>query len=412
MKHSLSLALQHYFPLVGKLTWSPQCTAPEIVYVDGDSISFTVVESNFSFHHLCGNHPRNANEFSPLNTPLLPRSSTTGEIIYPLLAMRVTLFPNSGICVGLSISHAVSDAMTAGHFMKLWTLFCNNLEQETTSLFSHLLPSFDRTTIIKPPGIDTTYLNFLENINISQQSFLLPTTPTYFGHDKVVATFIMDLPKIKKLKKWVRSRIIEINKKEPSFNISTLVVTCAYVWVCLIKALGGDNSREHLAIPMDCRAHLDPALPETYFGNCVLCCFATTNKEDLVGEDGIVIAVEVIGKAIHTLGKSVFDDLHNFLDKFFSLASERLFVVGGSPKLGAYDLSFGWGRPKKIDYISATTALGYITLFECGDDGYKGLEIGIAMEKAEMDAFTSFFEDSLNNLPGQNSSSMARLSKI
>ncbi|KAF6135308.1 hypothetical protein GIB67_033301 [Kingdonia uniflora] len=282
MKHSLSLALQHYFPLVGKLTWSPQCTAPEIVYVDGDSISFTVVESNFSFHHLCGNHPRNANEFSPLNTPLLPRSSTTGEIIYPLLAMRVTLFPNSGICVGLSISHAHWEVTIRGNTLPfLWTA-----------------------------GLTLILLCL--------------------------------------------KRTLEI-----------------VFFVVSQQQIGGLSWRRW-----------------------------------------IVIAVEVIGKAIHTLGKSVFDDLHNFLDKFFSLASERLFVVGGSPKLGAYDLSFGWGRPKKIDYISATTALGYITLFECGDDGYKGLEIGIAMEKAEMDAFTSFFEDSLNNLPGQNSSSMARLSKI
>ncbi|KAF6157908.1 hypothetical protein GIB67_015224 [Kingdonia uniflora] len=88
MKHSLSLTLQHFFPLAGNLTWCPQSTVPEIVYVDGDSVSFTIVESDFSFDHLCENHSRDAKEFSPLNTPLLPRSSATGEIEYPLLALR------------------------------------------------------------------------------------------------------------------------------------------------------------------------------------------------------------------------------------------------------------------------------------------------------------------------------------
>ncbi|KAF6157906.1 hypothetical protein GIB67_015222 [Kingdonia uniflora] len=212
--------------------------------------------------------------------------------------------------------------MTANNLLRLWASICSNLDGDTTNVLSHLLPSFDKTIIINPNGIETIYLNYLKKINISQKSFALPPTPTDFGNDKVVATFIMDLPKIKKLKKWVLSRIIEKTNKEPSFNLSAVVVTCAYVWACLIKALGGDSLREQLAIPIDCRTRLDPALPEAYFGNCLMVSFTAMNNNDLVGKDGIVVAAEVIGKAIHTIAKSVFDGSENLLANLISLRSE------------------------------------------------------------------------------------------
>ncbi|XXG87569.1 hypothetical protein AAC387_Pa11g2224 [Persea americana] len=52
LKHSLSLALQLFYPLCGNLTLSPQTGFPEIHYVDGDSVSFSAVESAADFHHL------------------------------------------------------------------------------------------------------------------------------------------------------------------------------------------------------------------------------------------------------------------------------------------------------------------------------------------------------------------------
>ncbi|KAF6149302.1 hypothetical protein GIB67_026158 [Kingdonia uniflora] len=415
MKHSLSLTLQHFFSLVGNLTWSPQSAVPEIVYVDGDSISFRVAESSFNFNHLCGNHPRDANDFASLTSHLVPRySSTTAEVQYPLLALQVTLFPNSGICVGVTMSHIPADGMSSTHFMKFWASVCSNLGQKTTTLLPDFLPSFDRTTIIDPQGIETAYLNYLKTINITQQSFTLPSTPTGPVHDKVVATFIMDFNNIVKLKKWVLRRTIEQNKKEPYFNLTSLIVTSAYVWVCLIKAMESvnvlDSSREHIVIPVDCRTRLDPALPVTYFGNCIVNSCATIDKNDLVGEDGIVIAAEMIGKAIQTTCKNVLDGAENLFANIFSVESERVFEINGSPKMGAYDVNFGWGRPKKYEVIYIDDDCGYITLSDCGDSTDRSLEVSVTLKRLEMDAFASIFHDTLNNLLNA-SSAMSLLSK-
>ncbi|XXG39042.1 hypothetical protein AAC387_Pa01g0102 [Persea americana] len=52
LKHSLSLALQLFYPLAGNLILSPQTGEHEVRYVEGDSISFTVAESTADFHQL------------------------------------------------------------------------------------------------------------------------------------------------------------------------------------------------------------------------------------------------------------------------------------------------------------------------------------------------------------------------
>ncbi|KAF6170084.1 hypothetical protein GIB67_042814 [Kingdonia uniflora] len=246
--------------------------------------------------------------------------STHETFTLTLLAVRVTLFPNSGICMGTTTSHAAVDGMAIGHFLRSWASFCSHLGGDTSLPHDYLLPTFDRSTITDPYGIKVSYLKDLKRFNISQQSFSVPSTPTD-QNDKVVATFVMDLVKIEKLKKWVSRGILEKNKKDPTFNLTTLVVTCAHVWVCLVQALGGDDTletaKEHFIVAVDCRTRLDPALPQ-----------------------------------------------HIFIAKLLVFAQERLLGVSGSPRLKLYDVNFGWGKSKKVEIISSTVTYGCVTLSE------------------------------------------------
>ncbi|KAF3453614.1 hypothetical protein FNV43_RR04055 [Rhamnella rubrinervis] len=62
--------------------------------------------------------------------------------------------------------------------------------------------------------------------------------------------------------------------------------------------------RTSFSLPVDCRSRLKPALPSTYFGNCILIQKACAEAEDLHGEDGIVSAVEAISEALRELDES------------------------------------------------------------------------------------------------------------
>ena len=55
-------------------------------------------------------------------------------------------------------------------------------------------------------------------------------------------------------------------------HVSTFCLTCAFTWVCLVKAEVNelnDINNIHLVFQVDCRSRLVHPLPTTYFGNCV-----------------------------------------------------------------------------------------------------------------------------------------------
>ena len=70
--------------------------------------------------------------------------------------------------------------------------------------------------------------------------------------------------------------------------------------------------------------------------------------------------------------------------------------VAGSPKFRAYDVDFGFGRPKKVEIVSVTKT-GAMSVAESRDE-QGGIQIGIGFPKDEMDCFKKCFIDGLKNL--------------
>lgn len=72
-------------------------------------------------------------------------------------------------------------------------------------------------------------------------------------------------------------------------------------------------------------------------------------------------------------------------------------MVAGSPKLEFYyETDFGWGKPKKIEEISIDKMRAISFTESRVVKG--GIEVGLALTKAKMDAFTMFFSESLDVL--------------
>ena len=95
LKHSLSLALQHFYPLAGNLLlFPPNLGEPKIHYEDGDLVSLTFSESNTDFDYLVKNHPREVACFHPL-VPHLPPVCEKGNtlLVAPVFAIQISAFP-------------------------------------------------------------------------------------------------------------------------------------------------------------------------------------------------------------------------------------------------------------------------------------------------------------------------------
>jgi hypothetical protein len=393
LKHSLSLTLQHYLPLAGTLTWPKDSHKPIINYIEGDSISFTLAESSADFYHLSGNNCFiEAKEYHSL-VPHLPTSHEQAQV----LALQVTIFSNCGFCIGIATHHAVLDGKSSSMFMKSWAHLCKHGGDGGLSLVPELTPSYDRTVIKDPAGLEGIFLNQWMNHgglnNKSLKVWELETPP-----DVVRGTFELSHAKIQKLMQFITTMLAmeEKNEQKQPLQLSTYTVTCAYTWVCLAKAEGVRDAKFLLGINVDARRRLDAPIPATYFGNCIGFRAPVAERNELLGEDGVVVAVNVICEAITSLDDGVLSGSENWLPLIFAIKTQRVVGIAGSPRFKLYNTDFGWGRPRKVEMISIDRT-GAICLSD-GRDGGGGIEIGLVLKKQEMEVFASLFSRGLEAL--------------
>ncbi|KAJ4707294.1 phenolic glucoside malonyltransferase 1-like [Melia azedarach] len=398
LKHSLSLTLLHYLPLAGNLMWPEDTAKPAIYYFPNDGVAVTIAESNADFNTLCGDGVREAVEFRPLT----PHLSISDDKAAPI-SIQITLFPNQGFCIGISIHHAIFDGRSSAMFMKSWACLCKQ-DEENPSLPPELTPSFDRTVIKDPKGIDLVYVNnwlAFTGSDSDQNKRSLKVMPSIVDVNKLVrATFVLTRQHIKKLRDKILSAS---NVNEVKLHLSTFVLTCAYVYTCMAKARGGESNRDVLLVfTADYRNRLDPPVPANYFGNCVGSHITNVKARGLMDETGVFFVAEKLSVMIKEIENGI--TLEGFEDKLLKLMSLMKQAVEGAQGLGVagsirfdvYGSDFGWGRPKKVEIVSIDTT-GAISLAESRDeDG--GVEIGLVLSQQEMEIFSSLFEKGLKDI--------------
>jgi hypothetical protein len=401
LKHSLSHTLLHFLPLAGNLIWPPQAIKPIILYTPDDGVQLTVAESSADFHLLSGNEVHEAADSRPY-IPELPVTDSKASVI----ALKITLFPNHGFCIGISAHHSALDGKSSTMFIKAWAHFCklgDENKRQYPALLTELTPVFDRIAIQDPEGLDMVYLNnWLElkwpGVDLNPRSLqLLPVIAV--RSSSVRATFELSREDIKKLRERVLANLVKEGSKETHpIHLSPFVLVLAHGFVCIVKARGFESNRRVLiGFAVDCRARLDPPIHENYFGSCVSSCAAFTEAESLLEENGFMHVAEMLSELIKSLEKGVLDGAKEKTASFMKEAAGGAAILGvaGSNRFEVYGTDFGWGKPEKVE-ITSIERTGAISLAE-SKDGNGGVEIGIVLEKHEMEKFTSLFVDDLKN---------------
>ncbi|KAE8664062.1 HXXXD-type acyl-transferase family protein, putative isoform 2 [Hibiscus syriacus] len=402
LKRSLSLTLQHFFPYAANIMCPPSPGKPFIHYTDGDSVAFTVAESDKDFDHVVADYPRDVELLHPF-VPQLPSEEVTedGIRVLPVIALRVTVFPNSGICIGSTYHHTVGDGKSFMHFMRFWA--SGNRSGATDGDLIRLensLPLINKDVVKDPAGLELAYLkNYWHWVSSRGENSAPPKDIT---SNKVRATFTFDRARAERLKQLVTTGDAEQN------HISTFMVTCAFVWVSLIKSKENlaynlsdndddDNKFYYFMFSSDCRNRLEFPVPTTYLGNCLRPCIVDVKRSELIGEDGIVLAAKAIGRAIKEAMRSGWEWAEDPVSAIRKRAiTGRLTPTAGSPKLGVYDTDFGWGKPCKVE-LAHIDHDGAMSMAECRD-GQGGIEVGLALNKNQMDEFVAVFEQNLKHL--------------
>ncbi|XP_024033126.1 phenolic glucoside malonyltransferase 1 [Morus notabilis] len=365
LKNSLSLTLQHFLPLAGNLTWPRHSPKPIILYTPNDGVSLTVAESNAAqdFDFLSADHPREAASFHPF-VPNLKVTETGASAI----SVQITLFPNRGFCIGVTCHHAVLDGKSTAMFMKSWAYICRS--EKPGSLPDQLKPFFDRSVIRDPDGLDIFYVNqwLASTKHIDPNPFqFLPSLDV--PSDLVRATFELTRADIAKL----RQKVLSSWDKQEKLHLTSFALTLSYMAVGILTATEEDHKlaikkqKVNLLFAVDYRNRLRPPVPENYFGNCV------SDLMKKLEEDVMEGAAEKFSKR----------------QSEFAKGNMRVIAVAGSPRLGVYDVDFGWGKPNKVEVVSIDRT-GAISMAE-SRDGSGGIEVGVVLKKSELDGFTSFF---------------------
>lgn len=201
---------------------------------------------------------------------------------------------------------------------------------------------------------------------------------------------------IEALKKLVSAELPELS------HLSSFTVACGYMGSWLAKTQKAidsneDDEEEHLIVAVNGRAHLDPPVPETYFGNCLTICFITTKNSQLVGSEGegFIRAAELIGNSIY---KKLNEDgilkgakmwYEDFKEVKTTWKQERTTGIAGSPKFHFNDIDFGWGKPHKYEFVSEKLSISG------RKDAQGDIEFGLCLTENEMVAFSAIFGEEL-----------------
>ncbi|CAA0842652.1 Coumaroyl-CoA\\x3aanthocyanidin 3-O-glucoside-6-O-coumaroyltransferase 2 [Striga hermonthica] len=389
LKNSLSKTLNRYLPLAGNLIVPQNSDLPELLYSPGDSVLVTFAESNgdIDFSSLTGNHPRNSDQFHSLVPDFPDPKSEIGFVKIPVLAVQITLFPQTGISIGITNHHSSGDASSIVGFIKTWSSYANlavghEIDNETDN--ENLLPRpiYDRSLIKDPLGLTEIFWAQMRADKIGLPASKSPP-------NKLRATFVLRKHEIEMLKNLLTAR------NPGQAHISSFTVIASYVWACLSKSIGPikDDEPEYFVFAVDARGRVDPPLPEGYFGNCVAAVLTDFKHGDLRSENGFFEAAKVIGEVIANKvnnKEELFRGADEWLTSYGPLLGKRLFGVAGSPRFDLYDgADFGLGKPKKYEAVSIDWG-GSMSL--CKSREFEGgLEIGLSLVKEEMDAFVPLF---------------------
>ncbi|XP_054788038.1 malonyl-CoA:anthocyanidin 5-O-glucoside-6''-O-malonyltransferase-like [Prosopis cineraria] len=431
LKRSLSLALQHFLPFAGNIVWPSDSDSvkPIVRYTPGDAVSLTIAVSDSDFSHFLDNSPRDASE-SRAFVPNLDSSDSSASV----LSLQITLFPNSGFCIGITAHHACSDGKSSSMFIKAWAYLCRITEADAESESSsgllppELQPFLDREVILDPRGIASAYINGwtwsssgLDPNDQTQKnrpslkilSEVFP--PKVDDSDRAIFDLrrgVLEKIKGRVLQKWesldkVKEEItVESLALSKPQTLSTFVLTTAYVWVCFAKAMEKiaeqKTKKVLLGFVVDCRNRLEPPIPENYFGNCVMSQVTETLPENLTNEDGIVIAAKKVYGKIMKMQKEngVLDGAETLFSTFSYVKDEenRAICIGvaGSTRFGVYGVDFGWGRPEKVEITSVDRNIT-MAMAE-SKDGNGGVEVGLVLKKNVMEQFALLFRSEIESI--------------
>lgn len=390
LKDSLSTALRLFFPLAGRLrvaTGTATTARHRILYQPGDGVAFTLAEYDADLSDLASDHrPRKVSELAHLVPPLQP---TEGGVA--LLAVQATVLLRSdrpGLALGVTVHHAACDGAGSTSFLHAWAAACAGPGADDESFVFRQPPVIDRTLIAEPQGL---YDHCARNLLSTDEIEFVKMSP-----DQVLATFTLSIEHLQGVKDAVAGETVRRGQTPPP-RCSTLIAALGFIWSCYCRAqatdsAGGGIEPAYCIVPVDHRKWMKPPVPAAYFGNCIGPGIGAAPKKELAsgGAGGLLAACAAIAAGVEKAVAS--PEWETLVERIKEVGARGVLSVAGSPRFRVYDVDFGFGRPAKVEIVSVarTGAMAVAEGRSC-----VGMEVGISLPPAGMEAFQRCFADAI-----------------
>ncbi|XP_028761266.1 spermidine hydroxycinnamoyl transferase-like [Neltuma alba] len=306
----------------------------------------------------------------------------------PLLVVQLTRFRCGGLTLGVAVSRAVVDGVSAMRFVISWARITRGegldlsssemLLRDSTILDSRkpcTAPRFDHPEFSPPPLWEGSLVDAEDEAD----------------------TAILKITKnqVQKLKEKAS------NFGPPRRPYTSFEVISGVLWRCACKARyeGNGNQPTRLSTLVDCRNRLRPPLPNAFFGNVTLPTVTKTSKFDDVMSKPVSYAVGEIRQALEKLTDSY---VRSALDYIAGQNDVRLLRNAGPGKFKGnpnltlvswmnfsfQDADFGWGKPV---YMGPGNINSEGKAFLMNDGAGDGFIVAIRLQASRLAAFKKLF---------------------
>ncbi|KAF7830605.1 putative acetyltransferase [Senna tora] len=354
LKHSLSLALIHFYPLAGRLLTRQTTHPPSYsIFVDcnnSDGVRFIHATLNATVSHI----------LSPTRVPPLVHSffdhhmavNHDGHTL-PLLSVQVTELID-GVFIACSMNHSLADGTSYWKFFNAWS----QIFQAQAQAQAQIRPFHNRWF---PEGCDGPLIN-------------LP----FKHHEEFVSRFEAP-PLVERIFHFTAESIAKLKAKanrDSNNKISSFQSLSALVWRCITRARRLPYEQvTRCRLAAENRSRMEPPLPKDYFGNAInaLSTETTSAGELLEREFGWAAWRVHVAVASHS-DKAVREWVKAWLEKPTVYRLDKSFdrysvMMGSSPRFDMYGNEFGMG--KAVGVLS-----GYANKFDGKVTSYPGREGG------------------------------------
>ncbi|KAJ1267499.1 hypothetical protein BS78_07G061400 [Paspalum vaginatum] len=383
LRASLADTLARFPTLGGRVVHLAATSDAAIDCAAGGGVRFVVAEAeDADAARLAGDEDHDAEAFQAL-VPGLDAGTLPAEA----MAAQATRLNGGGIALGVAMHHAVVDGRSVWAFLQAWAAACRG------DVWAGEPPTFDRA-VIRLPGGDELARDVLRKY--------APDLPvaTVAGHlirpNLSRRTFTITAQHMRRLKHRVAAAgLLSPAQGDGATTPSSFVAVAALAWVSFVRAkhaagvVASAADEVYLFFFADCRARLDPAPGERYFGTCISGCMARAAAGDLLAEGGLGAAAAAVAAEVRRAAEDPLAGW-DWMGTVEGVDMDRLVHLAGSTRFPAYEAAdFGWGPPSRTELVTMNHDGQVVLVAGKGGDG--GVQASVSLHPAHMDDYKSHF---------------------